>query len=137
MNSSLEENQDANPEIVVVEDERNPRPRYLVPFKVQEIGQLLRESRGKHKANSKSSSQDSSQSTYRSYRSRNYLAIKSKVDDKLKKQEKKYEEFNYQPKIRPDLPSYDHIIKKKIELDTAIRRRHQSLIDIMQINIPT
>lgn len=136
---ALEVFKDVSPDEALIEDERNLRvqkdPKVLFPFKIGEIGKFLCENR-KSQRRSRSFAQTSAESTSRSSKHAKYSYVQSKIDDKPTKPPPKILEFQYQPKLKPALPDYSHIISKKNELDKIIRKRHSTLSDIMQKNVP-
>lgn len=136
---ALEVFKDVNPSEAIIEDERvlrnNKNPQIKFPFKVGEIDSFLFKTRDKH-AKSKSSSVYSVETTNRSYKSPKLYSTPSKVDHRRSVSISKPVEFDYKPKSKPNLPVYDHIITKKIELDRMIKKRHESLIENLTNYLP-
>lgn len=128
----------------LMEDERNRRnlkhKNKIFPFKVGEVDRFFTQKHSWHsRRNSANSIKSTTQSTQRYSKSpRNTNKTRMSIgfiDQNLNRDSKSIIEFNYQPKPRPELPTYDEILSKKIQIDTIIRKRHNTLIGAMQSNL--
>ncbi|OMJ77574.1 hypothetical protein SteCoe_22822 [Stentor coeruleus] len=140
VSEALETFHNVDPGESLMEDERkltNPKKSNRVfPFKVGEITKGPSRTVSSRR-DSRNSGRVSVLSTYSPNKSPRLSLKTRKSSESLEKDKKNKSitEFSYQPKLRPELPTYDEILSKKYQIDTIIRKRHNTLIGAMQSNL--
>lgn len=141
VSEALEVFHNVEPGESLMEDERvlmNPKnPNSIFPFKVGEIAKGPSRTASNSSRNSRNSGRISVLSTNSPNKSPRLSLKTSKNSVSLEKDKKSKSiiEFSYQPKPRPELPTYDELLFKKYQIDTIIRKRHNTLIGAMQSNL--